>query len=280
MMDSVEAQRPSVTAFWMEHPFGLHYTREYEFEPGCKEFFDHIRPSMTPFRFPDHMRRLDRYASLLKGRRLLEVGCGLGFESVEYMKRGVRVTASDLIPRAMRLARLLFEHEGVEPEDVRVEDVLDLSFADNTFDAVVATGVVHYTPDPARAMREIHRVLKPNGLAIITGFYRRPSWLQLISRFARENVELAGSEAPIIHWLTEGEIRRLFHGFNIVELSREHIRAGSINSSRNKGKVLVYRLVFSPLYNTLPRRIAERLAAKLSIAAMKSANNLELRHHT
>ena len=112
----------------------------------------------------------------------------MGFDSVEFLRRGVRVTATDLTPTAVRLAGQHFEVEGLKPVDVRVENVRNLSFADETFDAVWARGVLHASGDTREALAEIRRVLKPGGRAIISHFYRRPSWMYWISLLGRENI--------------------------------------------------------------------------------------------
>jgi SAM-dependent methyltransferase len=121
---------------------------------------------------PDHFE-----AQILRGKQLLEVGCGMGYDSLEFLKRGVRVTATDLTENAVLFAARHFEIAGVKPEAVRVENALHLSFPDASFDAVWANGVLHTTGDTQRAVDEVRRVLKPGGRAIISHFYRRPSWM-------------------------------------------------------------------------------------------------------
>ena len=123
------------------------------------------KPFVTPFgetqTATELVDRIEREAAKLRGKHLVEIGCGMGFDSLEFLKRGVRVTATDLTPTAVELARKHFEIAGVKAEDVRVENALDLSFPDETFDAAWANGVLHATSDTPRAIREVRRVLKP-----------------------------------------------------------------------------------------------------------------------
>ena len=72
---------------------------------------------------------------------------------------------------------------------VRTADELNLPFEDDFFDAVWANGALQTTGDSARAVREVRRVLRPGGRAIISHFYRRPSWMYVLHRLARENIE-------------------------------------------------------------------------------------------
>jgi ubiquinone/menaquinone biosynthesis C-methylase UbiE len=257
----------AVHDYWNSHPLGFQYVTNKELEPGSAAFFEHIRPWMNPSKFPWIMARIEREAHLLQGKRLLEIGCGLGYDSLEFLKRGVRVTATDLTPNAVALARRHFALAGVEADEVRTANALDLPFADNTFDAVWANGVLHATGDTRRAIAEARRVLKPGGRAIISHFYRKPSWMYWLSRYGRENIEHKDEDPPVNDFYTEAEILAMFGGFRILETAREHYRALPVR--RDGLKAALYRYAFRPLYNLAPAPLARRLAYKLSVTAEK-----------
>lgn len=257
----------AVREYWNSHPLGLQYVTDESLEVGSPEFFAHIRPWMGPFKFPWIMERIERESARLRGAHLLEIGCGMGFDSVEFMKRGVRVTATDLTPRAVELALRHFELEGLDPVDVRTENVRALSFDDDTFDAVWARGVLHATGDTRRAVQEVRRVLKPGGRAIISHFYRRPSWMYWVSRLGSENIEYKEEDPPSNEFLTEKEVLALFEGFEIEAAVREHHRALPV--ARTGLKAFLYKWGFRPVYNLLPPPLARRLAYKFSVTAIK-----------
>lgn len=257
----------AVHEYWNSHTLGFQYVRDRSIPAGTREFFDHIRPWMNPYKFPWIMERIEREAVLLKGKHLLEIGCGMGFDSLEFLKRGVRVTATDLTPSAVAMARKHFALENVRAEDVRVENVRALTFADESFDAVWANGVLHATGDTPGAIREVRRVLRRGGRAIISHFYRKPSWMYTISRVGRENIEYKEEDPPVNDFYTESEILSMFDGFRIVETAREHYRA--LPAARYGLKGALYRWGFRPVYNLVPRSLAERLAYKFSVTAIK-----------
>jgi ubiquinone/menaquinone biosynthesis C-methylase UbiE len=268
MTDSAQNIVPAVRDYWNSHTLGLQYVRDRSLDVGSREFFEHIRPWMNPYKFPWIMDRIEKESKLLKGKHLLEIGCGMGYDSLEFLKRGVKVIATDLTPNAVEIARRHFEVEGVHAEEIRTANALDLPFADNTFDAVWSNGVLHATGDTERAIQEARRVLKPGGRAIISHFYRKPSWMYMLNRFGRENIEYKEEDPPVNEFYTEDEILAFFHGYDIVEAAQEHYRALPVR--RDGLKAALYKYGFKPVYNLIPEPIAKRFAYKLSVTAIKN----------
>jgi ubiquinone/menaquinone biosynthesis C-methylase UbiE len=267
MEDGLTTTVQAVHDYWNNHTLGFQYVTDHSIDPGTREFFEHIRPWMNPYKFPWIMKRIAREAALLQGKHLLEIGCGMGYDSLEFLKRGVRVTATDLTPNAVAMTQRHFEIEGVEAEEVRTANALDLPFKDNTYDAVWANGVLHATGDTQGAIQEARRVLKPGGRAIISHFYRKPSWMYFLHRYGRENIEYKDEDPPVNEFYTETEIMKMFDGFRIVEAVQDHYRALPVR--RDGVKAALYEYGFRPLYNLIPERIAKNYAYKLSVTAIK-----------
>lgn len=267
MDETLQTLVSDVHDYWDSHTLGYQYVTDAQLEVGSPEFFAHIQPWMNPFKFPWIMARIEHEAKILEGKHLLEVGCGMGYDSLEFLKRGVRVTATDLTPNAVKLTRRHFQIAGLQAEDVRTANALDLPFEEDTFDAVWANGVLHATGATARAIREVHRVLKPGGRAVISHFYRKPSWMYVIHRLGRENIEFKEDDPPVNEFYTEDEILAMFAGFEVLEAVQEHYRALPV--SRTGVKAALYTYGFKPLYNLIPEPLARRFAYKLSVTAVK-----------
>ena len=267
MNEATGTKVSEIRDYWNRHTLGMQYVTDRSLEVGSREFFEHIRPWMNPYKFPWIMDRIEREARILRGKHLLEIGCGMGYDCLEFLKRGVRLTAVDLTPRAVELTKRHFEVEGVQAEDVRVDSALALSFPDGTFDAVWSNGVLHATGDTPLAIREVRRVLKPGGRAIISHFYRKPSWMYWLSRYGKENIEFKEQDPPVNEFYREEEVLAMFEGFEIVEAAQEHYRALPV---RRRGvKAALYTFGFKPLYNLIPEPIAKRYAYKFSVTAVK-----------
>lgn len=103
--------------------------------------------------------------SLVRGLKVLEVGVGTG-KNIPYYPSGIDVTAIDLTPGMLvRAQRMAVELNA--SVDLSLGDVQALDFPDNTFDDVVATFVFCSVPDPILGLREVNRVLKPNGRLLL-----------------------------------------------------------------------------------------------------------------
>jgi ubiquinone/menaquinone biosynthesis C-methylase UbiE len=115
------------------------------------------------------------------GLEVLDVGCGQGIDVCEFALAGAIVTGIDLTPRHVELARRHVAEAGVEARIVQ-GDAEHLPFPDASFDRVTSNGVLHHTPDIDAALREIRRVLRPNGSATLI-LYNRNSWHYWLNQF-------------------------------------------------------------------------------------------------
>ena len=104
---------------------------------------------------------------LTKEMRVLEIATGTGLMAVNIAPRAAFVEATDFSPKMIETAK-----KKSAPGNVRfsVEDGANLSFADNTFDAVVISNALHIMPEPEVVLAGIRRVLKPGGLLFAPTF--------------------------------------------------------------------------------------------------------------
>lgn len=154
-----------VRAFWQEHPCGSKFS---DAEIGTREFFDRVEQHRYEKEW--HIAAAADFAST-RGLRVLEIGCGVGTDGLQFARAGALYTGVDLTQAAVDLAQKNFESAGV-PGEFRVSDAENLDFTDESFDIVYSHGVLHHTPDIEAAVREVHRVLKPGGRAIVMLYHR------------------------------------------------------------------------------------------------------------
>lgn len=103
------------------------------------------------------------------GKKLLDVGCGGGSYASEFLQKGYEVYGIDISSEMIEQARKLLSEEGlIQHAHFSQGDIENLSFSDNFFDVVCSAGVLEYLETDDKAVKEIFRVLKPDGIAIIT----------------------------------------------------------------------------------------------------------------
>jgi SAM-dependent methyltransferase len=135
---------------------------------------------------------------------VLEIGCGLGTDGAQFARAGANYTGIDLTDAAIDLARRRFELFQL-PGTFRIADAERLDFPNNSFDLVYSHGVLHHTPDTSAAVREIHRVLRPGGKAIVMLYHRDSyNYRVNISMLRRTGVHLLRWNAGVklVHLIT------------------------------------------------------------------------------
>lgn len=195
---------------------------------------------------------------------MLEVGCGMGTDLLQYAHNEAKVVGLDLTPRHLELAQerfRMFNREGIFING----DAERLCFRDSSFDFVFSNGVLHHTPDTQRAVDEIHRVLRPGGKALILLYHRHSLhyYLHVLlesgsKRFIRHVLDgkklSEFSYAKVLSASTDGELnpltkvysrrqgRLLMRRFENVQTSVYHLNHGDFPLSRLLPRVCLQRL--------------------------------------
>jgi 2-polyprenyl-3-methyl-5-hydroxy-6-metoxy-1,4-benzoquinol methylase len=129
------------------------------------------------------------------GKKLLDVGCGDGAMAFELARQGATVTALDADPTMIAAARLRAGNEATRVQLVE-GDAESLPFDDATFDVVVAVTVLGFVQDAEHAVKEIARVLKPEGRVVIGDLGRWSLWAAQRRMRGSGASALARSEVP------------------------------------------------------------------------------------
>jgi ubiquinone/menaquinone biosynthesis C-methylase UbiE len=120
-----------------------------------------------------HVPVVARFNSF-RGKDVLEIGCGIATDGMEFARNGANYVGVDLTPHSVELARERFSLFGI-PGQFEVGNAEEkLPFSDACFDHVYSFGVIHHSPVPERIVGEIHRVLRPGGTLTVM-LYNRSS---------------------------------------------------------------------------------------------------------
>jgi len=220
-----------VAANAIPHPLG---TAEYF------AYYDALREANEP---PAFSARLHEY-SAFAGRRVLDIGSGNGYVLSRYASAGARVCGIDLTDAAIGLCRRRFALRKLRGQ-FTVGNAECLPFPDATFDCVCSMGVLHHTPDTARAVAEVFRVLRPHGRVILM-FYHRNS-LQYRVKF------------PVMRWIKGKSLQQ-----SINEVDGVGNPKGDVYSRSELGRLMRQFTDLEMFAGVLPWHVAPRVRAAVS----------------
>jgi len=154
-----------VRAFWQANPCGVKFA---DAAPGTRHFYELVEAHRYAKEW--HIPIAADFQSA-RGLKVLEIGCGLGTDGAQFAEAGADYTGVDLTEAAVELACKRFELFSL-PGKFQTADAENLDFADGSFDLVYSHGVLHHTPETGKAVREIYRVLRPGGRAVVMLYHR------------------------------------------------------------------------------------------------------------
>ena len=237
----MDARTWAVREYWDRHVDDWKIARH---TPGTREFFEEIEA----YRFEklDYLENVVDFAGF-PGKRVLEVGCGVANDLSRFARGDALVTGIDIAPRAVELARRNFSQRGLQGE-FHLMNGEAMTFPDDTFDVAYCHTVLHFTLSPETMICEIHRVLKPGGLAILM-MVNRHSWMNLLRIVMR--VEVDHLDSPVYHRVTRDEFEALLTRFSNVRMVPERF---PVPTKVHGGlKAVLFNRIFVGTFNALPQ---------------------------
>lgn len=159
--------------------------------------------------------------------RLLDAGCGPGACTWFMAREGFQVSAIDGSPSAIKCARHRLESEGLRA-DLKVGDYTSLPWPDACFDGVIdnVSFYANLIADWKRAVDEVYRVLRPEGLFFTTSFTDK-TWgfktgVEVEPSTFRDIPDGPLHERGLSHFVDEAELRNILRPFSRVEIEREY----------------------------------------------------------
>lgn len=248
-----------VQNFWDRQPCNIRHsprpvgTKEYFHEVEARKYF--VEPHIPQFAQFEHWR----------GKNVLEIGCGIGTDTVSFARHGACVTAVELSENSLEIARRHVEVYGLQ-DQVRFHrgsaEELTTSVPVEPYDLVYSFGVIHHTPQPERAVAQMRYYVRP-GSTLKIMVYHRHSWKvfwilltygkgrfwQLAERVAEHSEAQSG--CPVTYTYTRREVRELLeqHGFETTEIRVDHIFPYRI------ADYLQYRYVMAWPFRGLPQPV-------------------------
>jgi 2-polyprenyl-3-methyl-5-hydroxy-6-metoxy-1,4-benzoquinol methylase len=267
-----------VQRFWDSRPCNIRHSPK---PVGSREYFDEVEA--RKYLVEPHIPAFAEFERW-QGKRVLEVGCGIGTDSINFARAGAELTAVDLSGESIRIAGQRAEVMGVADRIQFVQanaEELTSVLSEGSYDLVYSFGVVHHTPHPERALNEMRALATPRGTLKLMVYHRR-SWkvFWIVATHGRgrfwqtDQLVTEHSEAqtgcPVTFTYTRREARELVErsGFRPEKIRVDHVFPYRIRD------YVEYRYVKEPYFRWMPeplfRAFEHRFGWHLLITARAS----------
>ena len=260
-----------VSAYWNARPCNIRHSPK---PVGTKEYFDEVEA--RKYCVESHIPRFAEFERW-SGKKVLEIGCGIGTDTINFARHGAQVTAVDLTEKSLEVARQRARVFGIEDRIRFIQanaEELSASVPVESYDLVYSFGVIHHTPHPERVIEQIRKYVKADS-SIRIMVYNRWSWKVLwialiygkgqvwkLDRLIAEYSE-AQTGCPVTYSYSRASGSRLLedHGFRVTRSFVDHIFPYSIPEyvQYRYKKVWYFRWLPSGVFRCLERLLGWHL---------------------
>ncbi len=222
-----------VRDYWDRRPCNIRHSTK---PAGSREYFDEVE--RRKYFVEPHIPGFAEFPRW-QGKRVLEIGCGIGTDTINFARNGAQVTAIDLSEKSLEMARRRAEVFGLS-DRIRFfhgsAEQLQQVVPPEPYDLVYSFGVIHHTPHPERVLEQLRNYVRP-GSTVKIMVYHRYSWkvfwilmtygkcqfwklTELVARYSE-----AETGCPVTYSYSKSEFRSLMErsGFRVKEVQAEHI---------------------------------------------------------
>jgi 2-polyprenyl-3-methyl-5-hydroxy-6-metoxy-1,4-benzoquinol methylase len=267
-----------VRNYWDRRPCNIRHSTK---PPGSREYFDDVE--RRKYFVEPHIPRFAEFPRWAN-KRVLEIGCGIGTDTINFARHGARVTAVDLSEKSLEMARKRAEVYGLADRiqfcHGSGESLNDILPAES-YDLVYSFGVIHHTPRPERVLEQIRNYVHA-GSSVKVMVYHRRSWkvFNILMTYGKgrfwrlAEVVARHSEAetgcPVTYTYTKRELRDLLarHGFRVAQMEVEHIIPYRIRDyvEYRYVKEWYFRWMPAPIFHGLERHLGWHLCVTAEAA--------------
>lgn len=231
---TVKSTINDVREFWDSRPCNIRHSNA---QVGTKEFFDEVEKKR--YFVEPHIPKFADF-STWNNKRVLEIGCGIGTEAINFVRNGAIYTGIELSKESLLITKKrleIFDLRGslLEGNVEKLDEVLP----EQTFDLIYSFGVLHHTPNLRNSLIQISRYMNQSSILKMM-VYASNSYKQVMINGGLDQPE-AQYGCPIANSYTKEEISDILIscGFEVNEIRQAHIFPYEVESYKRH----VYRKV-------------------------------------
>jgi len=208
-----------VRAYWNSRPCNV---RHSDLPLGSKEYFDAVEA--RKYFVEPHIPEFAGFSGW-KGKKVLEIGCGIGTDAVNFARNGADYVGVELSDVSLEIARQRFDVLGLSGQffAANVEELSGSDIPVGPYDLIYSFGVIHHTVNPAQALSEVRKFASVETELRIM-LYARNSYKAILIEEGFDQPE-AQDGCPIALTYTHEEARALIEsaGFSVHSIKQDHI---------------------------------------------------------
>ena len=249
--DAADPGIEAVEAYWDARPCNIRHSPK---PLGSREYFDEVeaRKHFVESHIPG-FAQFERWA----GKRVLEVGCGIGTAAVNFARHGAVYTGIELSKASLDLTRQRFDVYGVDGRLLLCNaEELSQHVENKHYDLVYSFGVIHHSPHQRAIIEEIRKVIRNDG-EFRCMLYAKNSWKDIMIEAGFDQPE-AQRGCPYATTYTEEMVRDLYNGlFEVESTSQAHIFPFVVE------KYVNYEYELQPWFKAMPPEMFAALERRL-----------------
>jgi SAM-dependent methyltransferase len=205
-----------VVNYWNSSPCNINHSYK---EIGTREYFDEVE--RKKFFVEPHIPKFADYSNW-KNKKVLEIGCGIGTDAINFAKHGAKYVGLELSNKSLDLTKKRFDAYGQDGSFYcgNSENLTHIVPVEN-YDLIYSFGVIHHTPNPEMVISEIKRYMTKTSVLKIM-LYAKNSWKNYMIDAGLDQPE-AQFGCPIANTYTKNGVQTLLNGFDILSIDQTHI---------------------------------------------------------
>ena len=205
-----------VKKFWDDRPCNLRHSDK---EVGTLEYYDDV--IKKKFYVESHIPGFTEFP-LWEGKKVLEIGCGLGTAAIRFASTGADYTGVELSKESLALAKQRFKVYNQSGQFYLGNSEELSSFVPvETYDLIYSFGVIHHSPHPEKIISEIKKYMNKDSVLKIM-LYATDSWKNYMIEAGLDQPE-AQYGCPIANTYTKQEVVSLLYDYDVISIDQDHI---------------------------------------------------------